>query len=138
MSLSTVKGAIMNVLNAIPDVAAFSYDPKSFQKLPAITLNLLSLEQRRHSFRMGQPPKHEITYTFELRLYVAMGSDAKAATETMDALIDRVMEEFRKDLGLGGAVRDADITQGELSAVIDVRNPYYRLSFTLQVTEEVD
>jgi len=138
MSLSTVKGAIMNVLNAVPDVAAFPYDPKSFQKLPAITVNLLSLEQRRHSYGMGRPPKHEITYTFELRLYVAMGSDAGAATETMDMLIDRFLAEFRKDLGLGGTVRDADITQGQLSAVTDVRNPYYRHSFTLQVTEEVD
>jgi hypothetical protein len=137
MSLATVKSAIMNVLNAVPDATAFSYEPKAFPKLPAITLTFRSLEQRRHSFGMGQPIKHEITYNFELRLYVSMGADAETATETMDLLIDKYLTEFRKDLGLGGVARDADITQGELVAITDVQNPYFRHTFTLQVTEEV-
>jgi hypothetical protein len=138
MSLTTVKSAIMNVLNAVPDATAFSYEPKAFQKLPAITVNFVSLEQTRHSFQtMGQPMRYDITYTFELRLYVPMGSDAKTATETVDSLIDKYLAEFRKDLGLAGTVRDADITRGELTAVTDVQNPYYLNTFTLQITEEV-
>ncbi|SEN79902.1 hypothetical protein [Lihuaxuella thermophila] len=138
MSLVTVKTAIMNVLNAVPDVTAFSYEPKSFPSLPAVTVNFVSFEQTRHSFQtMGQPMKYDITYTFELRLYVSMGTDAKTATETMDSLIDKYLAEFRKDLGLAGTVRDADITRGELTAVTDVQSPYYLNTFTLQITEEV-
>ncbi|MBA4495100.1 hypothetical protein ACFO25_09915 [Paenactinomyces guangxiensis] len=131
MSIKTLEAEIMTVLQSVPGVAVYDHEPKSFPFLPAITLNYNQFFQSRNRFK-----KREITYSWELRLYVGLGSDAATAADTTKDLVNQYINAFRAAPDLNGIAQRAEITAGSLEVVTDVQNPYYLHLFSLEVIEE--
>lgn len=131
MSIQTLEAEAKNILGTVPGPAVYDYEPKSFSSMPALTMNYIRFEQRRDRFR-----KHEITYFWELRLYVSLGSDSKAAMDKAKDLVNQYIEVFRGYPDLNGKAQRAEISGGTLEVVTDTQNPYYLHLFQLEIIEE--
>lgn len=131
MSIQTLEAQIMTTLNSVSGVAAFDHEPKAFDSLPAITLNYQGFQQIRFAYG-----SYKMTYSWILRLYVAVGEDAKTATDQVKNLVSQYVAAFRNDPTLGGLAISSELLSGSLELDTNTANPRYIHSFALQVQTE--
>jgi hypothetical protein len=137
MSIATIEAEIMNVLNGVSGLKAYDHIPARFESLPAVTLEYTGFEQARESFGTlgGNRAIHEITYAWELKLYVRIGTYEKDALSQVKSYVNQILTAFKQDLLLNGAAADSGITAGALFLDDTVENPRFIHVFNFYATE---
>lgn len=122
---------IMSVLATVPGVKIYDYEPKVLEAMPAITLRYIGFTQTWRSFG-----KHDVTYTWDINVYVGVGNDAKQSKYSTIDLANQVINAFRLNPTLNDKARVANIISGSMEVVTDVQRPYYLHTLRLEAVEE--
>lgn len=134
MSIEVVESKIMDVLNTIPGIRSYDYEPKDLASVPCVTVQYNGLEQRRNKYG-----SRIATFTFLMRLYVGMNSSEKQGFDQLKLLTDQILSIFneKSNADLQQTVLTQDITLANLEVDITTQNPRYIHTFALTIQKEV-